>query len=151
MNIPGFTADASLCSSSNHYYVHGMYHRTEQNVYPADYIDQNCLSACIVNCGSVCAGTSGNAKAACINECAMDNSECYRICSRPGSPPSGGGGGVTTGGGGTTSSGCPTAFPVPSSPGPAGVCCCVGSFLFPFQRGWTCDFVLGQRVCIPTF
>ena len=101
MNVPGFTADASLYRVSNHYYVHGMYHRTESNVYPADYLDQNCLDACKVDCGIACAGLLGSNKAWCIRECAADNRECNRICTHPDSPPTGGGGGGTTGGGGT--------------------------------------------------
>src|SRR5512132_1739399 len=98
--MPRFTAEASLYSASNHYYVHGVYHRIEQKLYPADYIDQTCLGTCKRNCGIECAGTAGQGKAACIRECARDNAECNTICRRPGSPPTNGGGGTTNGGGG---------------------------------------------------
>src|SRR2546421_12665261 len=87
MRTPGFTGEASLYRASNHYYVHGMYHPTEQKVYPADYIDQTCLGTCKHDCGSVCAGTAGSARRDCIHECEQDNARCNTICRRPGSPP----------------------------------------------------------------
>ena len=80
MNIPGFTADASLCSAANYYNVHGMYNRTEQNVSPASIFD--CLATCKVDCGLACADTIGHGKVACIAECRRDNQECERICRR---------------------------------------------------------------------
>jgi hypothetical protein len=80
MNIPGFTADASLCSPGNRYYVRGMDNRTEQNVYPANIYD--CLANCKVDCGIACAGTSGQGKAGCIAECRGDNQECETNCRR---------------------------------------------------------------------
>jgi hypothetical protein len=86
-NLPRFTGEASLYSASNHYYVHGMYHRTEQKIYPADYIDQTCLADCTKDCGSECAGTTGLGRSKCIHECAQDNAACDVTCTRPGSPP----------------------------------------------------------------
>lgn len=87
MGIPGFTAEASLFSASNHYYVHGMYHRTEQQIYPADFIDQTCLAECKQDCGIVCAEFVGEGRRTCIRQCAQDNAACNVTCTRPGSPP----------------------------------------------------------------
>ena len=44
--MPGFAAEASLYRAGNPYWLRGKYHRTGQNVYPADYIDQACLGKC---------------------------------------------------------------------------------------------------------
>jgi hypothetical protein len=99
-NMPRFTAEASLYSTSYHCHVHGMYQEAEKKVYLADFIDQACLGECKKDCGTECAGTTGSGKAACIHQCAADNAECSTICTRPGNPPTGGGGGGGTGGGG---------------------------------------------------
>ena len=87
MNIPGFTANASLYKTNGRYDVHDVYHQTEQRIYPADYIDQTCLGNCTRDCGDECAGTSGQGKSACIGECAKDNAACDSVCLRPGNPP----------------------------------------------------------------
>ncbi len=86
MSLPGFTAEASLYSASNSYYVHGMYQRTEQKIYPADYVDQACFGGCYRNCADECAGSG---KAACLKECAQDNKNCIEQCTRPGYPQPG--------------------------------------------------------------
>lgn len=82
MNLPGFTATAALYSVSNHYYVHGIYRHTSQEVYAARFLDQTCLSNCKQDCGFMCSDTSGLNKAFCIRECALDNAECNTICRR---------------------------------------------------------------------
>lgn len=82
MNMPAFTAAAALYSLSNHYYVHGMYRQTSQEVYAAHFLDQTCLNNCKQNCGIACRGTSGLNKASCIKECALDNAECNTTCRR---------------------------------------------------------------------
>ena len=88
-NLPGFTGEASLYDARNGY-VRSMHHRTEQMIYPANYVDQACLNDCLVDCGSECAGTAGSGKSACIRQCAQDNNECDSVCERPGNPPGGG-------------------------------------------------------------
>jgi hypothetical protein len=126
-NLPGFTGEASLYSASNHYYVHGMYQRTEQKVYPADYIDQICLGTCKQDCGIVCAGTSGSGKAGCIRGCMQDNVECNTICRRPGSPPTDGGGGTTGSGGNPCAPGVQCGggcCPPGTNCSPGGTACC---------------------------
>jgi hypothetical protein len=89
MNLPGFAAEASLYGSNNRY-LRVTHQLIEGNVYPANYVDQNCLRDCKKDCGSVCAGTAGSAKSACIHECALDNAQCNSACLRPGNPPGSG-------------------------------------------------------------
>jgi len=88
MNMPGFTAEASLFGI-NVGYLREDYYRIEGNVYPANYLDQNCLRNCKQDCGAVCAGTAGTGKSTCIHECAHDNAQCNSSCLRPGNPPGG--------------------------------------------------------------
>ncbi len=138
-NLPGFTGEASLYSASNHYYVHGMYHRTEQKIYPADYIDQNCLADCLQDCGIVCAGTSGQGKAYCVRRCEQDNAACASGCTRPGSPPGGGGGGNPCAPGTPCNGGCcPPGLPSCN----AGLSWCCPA-LFP-----TAISVFGIIICV---
>lgn len=82
-NLPGFTGEGSLYDARNGY-VRGMHHRTEQMIYPANYVDQACLNGCLVNCGSVCAGSD---KRTCLRICARENADCRSNCTRPGNPP----------------------------------------------------------------
>ena len=147
-SMPRFTAGASLYSINSRYHVHGMYQAAEHKVYLADYVDQVCLGECKQNCGTVCAGTSGSAKAACIHQCAADNAECNTICTRPGNPPTGGGGGGTGGGGSSCAPGtpcaggcCPAGFPSCTSAAGSFWCC---PSLFP-----NATVIFGQVVCTP--
>ena len=75
MNMPGFSAEASLFGINTGYLGEDHY-RIEGNVYPANYLDQNCLRNCKQDCGSACAGTAGSGKSICIHECAHDNAQC---------------------------------------------------------------------------
>ncbi|MEO7261104.1 MAG: hypothetical protein ABI047_07615 [Jatrophihabitantaceae bacterium] len=94
--FPGFTADISLSRSRIIYSAQNVRHPTEDWIHPADYVDQGCLARCVKDCGSECAGTTGQAKSTCIGECAGENRECQATCHRPGDPP-GGGSGTGTG------------------------------------------------------
>ena len=87
MNMPKFTAEASLYQMSR-YYVTGSanFPSASKGIYPA-YQDQNCLNGCLNDCGSLCAGTAGSGKSACVRECAQENKECRRSCERVGNPP----------------------------------------------------------------
>jgi hypothetical protein len=82
-NMPQFTAEAALYSTTMPYYAYGKYQESEQIVYLADYIDQACVGACLQNCGAVCVG----GKADCISECRNENEACRASCTRPGDPP----------------------------------------------------------------
>ena len=84
--LPGFSGEASLYNS-HHSYVRGLDYAFEAAVHPATYVDQACLSHCLRDCGSECAGTSGSGKSLCIHECAHDNLQCRSSCTRPGNPP----------------------------------------------------------------
>jgi hypothetical protein len=86
IGLPGFTAEASLHGGRSGY-VGSLLRRIEQNIYPADYVDYVCVDACKQNCGSACADTAGQAKSACIRECARDNKACELSCIRRGDPP----------------------------------------------------------------
>jgi hypothetical protein len=154
--MPQFTAEASIYSTKLPYYVHGMYQRSAERVYLADYVDQACLSGCLENCGVFCAGTSGQGKAACISLCDSLNEECEASCTLPGDPPGGNGGnpcapgtpcsggccpvGSTCGSVGGTAVCCPPGFPVACA---GGTCCSAGS---------VCSTVVGTTttVCCPT-
>ena len=105
MNMPKFTAEASLYQMSR-YYVTGSanFPSASRGIYPA-YQDQNRLNGCLNDCASLCAGTAGSGKSACVRECAQGNKECRRSCERPGNPPVPSGTGVA---------GCSPLFPTGS-------------------------------------
>ena len=86
MNLPGFAAESSLYGSRTGYSA-DVSRRIDQNIYPADYEDHACLDGCLQNCGSACAGTSGQGKSACIRQCAQENRDCHAACRWPGNPP----------------------------------------------------------------
>lgn len=84
MNLPAFTAEASLYRSSNKYVCH-THQRTPPQVSPAAY-DQSCLSGCLQDCGITCGGESGSSKAACLRQCSNENTDCKSGCYVPGNP-----------------------------------------------------------------
>jgi hypothetical protein len=156
MGVPGFVAESSICDAATYgerTAVHGMYQRSEERVYPADYVDQACLSGCLQDCGSICVG---GGKAGCIAQCRAENAECKESCTFPGNPPGNGGSnpcapGTPCGGGccaagstcgsvGGTAVCCPPGFPVACG---GGSCCAAGS---------VCSTVVGTTttVCCPT-
>ena len=135
MNLPGFTAEASVYKTRRHYRVactphvlvdgRGVLpHRIEQKIYPA-FQDQNCLNDCLQNCGSVCVGSD---KGSCIRICARENAACRISCEIPGNPPNGGGGMTACAPGLINCSGlCVDASVDPSNCGGCGVMCPTGS------------------------
>ena len=85
MNIPEFTAEASLYRSINRYVCH-THHRAQPQVTPAAY-DQSCLNECLQDCGITCAGESGSTKAACVRRCSNENANCKTGCYVTSTPP----------------------------------------------------------------
>jgi len=153
MTMPGFSAESALRGAGVRYPSHTRSMASAAQVIAADFVDQNCLSGCLQNCGFACAGTAGQGKAACIRQCAADNAECRASCRRPGNPPGGGGsGGGGSGGGGAGGSVCdpgatlcpdgrccPPGFPN-CIPG-AGLCCPPG-----LTHVVT---IFGNTICVP--
>ena len=95
VNMPGFTADASLCETGNHYYIRGWLSQAGSGmelVRAAARISPNpsrvCVAACAVACAGACITTCvGNFFGAQCTEC-TDNcmNQCAQDC-----PPTGGG------------------------------------------------------------
>ena len=76
MNIPGFTAQASLLQTSKSYYSIGRSALTAGSVYPAS-CNWPCYTDCHGWCGIDCSDLSGNARGACLRLC---NADCRRDC-----------------------------------------------------------------------
>jgi hypothetical protein len=154
MGVPGFVAERSICEAATYgewTAVHSMYQQSEGKVYPADYVDQACLSGCLQDCGSICVG----GKAGCIAQCRADNAECTESCTFPGDPP--GTGGNPCGSGTPCGGGCCSAGFTCGSVGGTAVCCppgfpvaCGGGSCCPASS--VCSTVVGTTttVCCPT-
>jgi hypothetical protein len=73
MNMPGFTAQASLLQTSKSYYSSNRSASTTGAVYPA-FCSWPCYSNCRATCTTACLDGSlfGAAKGACLRECAAD-------------------------------------------------------------------------------
>jgi hypothetical protein len=73
MNMPAFTAQASLYSSSNRYRPGSLHRVCDNRVHPAD-----CYSDCRSTC--YCSDLVGNARGACWRAC---NQDCHEACDPP--------------------------------------------------------------------
>jgi len=76
MNIPEFTAQASLYRTSNSYRSGSLHRVSDNQVHPAD-----CYSDCRNPCARDCSGLVGGARGACLRACV---SECRKMCLPPG-------------------------------------------------------------------
>ena len=104
MSVPEFTAETSVYRGQGRYRGVSGACEADYGVHPAYYVDENCLAGCLTDCGTACAGTVGQARSACIKDCARDNSDCRSTCTRPGNPP------VVAGGGSATAGPCDAAL-----------------------------------------
>src|SRR4051794_34504584 len=85
LNIPRFTAEASLYTLSGRYRMAQAPARARGVICPADYVDHNCYIKCHNACTNGCkADLVGSSLGQCLHACIK---ECNDECTRPGSPP----------------------------------------------------------------
>jgi hypothetical protein len=91
MRLPGFSGEASLYRSV-YSYAGAPHHVDPGTVSLASYVDQACLGRCERDCGNECGKLSNQERGECVHECARENSHCFALCTRSGSPPGSGSG-----------------------------------------------------------
>ena len=86
MNMPGFTAEASLCRTGGGYRMAGAYDQTAEGIRAA-FVDQSCFNSCYNNCNWGCFGSTGKARSACLLDCKRTEIDCRNECTRSPLPP----------------------------------------------------------------
>jgi hypothetical protein len=76
MNMPGFTAEASLYKTINHYHMIEAIHQADGTVHAAQ-LDLDCYSQCISECIQS-DGAGAQCGPACIDECSNTAVTCGR-------------------------------------------------------------------------
>jgi len=81
INMPGFTAEASICPTSRHYQQMSQAPALAGGaVRPAVFVDHDCYTRCRSTCsGRHCYDLFGAARGACLRECTQD---CLEACTR---------------------------------------------------------------------
>ena len=80
INMPGFTAEASLYPTSRHYQMAQAPAQAGGAVRPAGFVDPGCYARCHYWCGPDCRGLSGADLGRCLRLCRQD---CLRDCTFP--------------------------------------------------------------------
>jgi hypothetical protein len=83
INMPGFTAEASLYPTSRHYQMAQAPAQAGGAVRPAGFVDHDCYTSCNSFCGPDCKAfprKSGGDLGRCLRVCRQD---CLRDCTFP--------------------------------------------------------------------
>jgi hypothetical protein len=81
MRMPGFTAEASLYNTSEHYAIHGTFAQADGAVHPALFLlrgcDRTCLFDCVRGCQISCAARPPRERDRCLFDCRR---ACLNLC-----------------------------------------------------------------------